>query len=129
MKKSEEKLSVLEESLLRALEALDSQIQRSMQRTPAEREEQGVQKWKPIEERVEKLTGLLLDAFGNTIELDSIIILSQTMAKALSMICSDLGVEGLGDVRSRYVEDTLRLLSIEIERTQRLLKRSEISLM
>ena len=123
------KLSVLEESLLRALQALDSQVQRAMERTPAEREESGVQKWKPFEERVEKLTGLILDAFGETIELDSIIILTQTMAKALSMLCEDLGTEGLGDLRSAYVEDTLRVLSIEIERAQRVLKKEHVQLM
>ena len=123
------KLSILEESLLRALQALDSQVQRAMERTPQQREESGVQKWKPFEERVEKLTGFILDAFGESIELDSVIILTQTMAKALSMLCEDLGTEGLGDLRSAYVEDTLRVLSIEIERAQRVLKKEQFQLM
>ncbi len=124
-----EKLSILEESLIRALRALDSQIQRAIERTPSQREESGVQKWKPYEDRVEKLTGLILDAFGETIELDSVIILTQTMAKALSMLCEDLGSEGLGAIRSAYVEDTLRVLSIEIERAQRVFKKEQVSLM
>ncbi len=127
--KEKVKLTILEESLIRALQALDSQVQRAMERTPAQREESGVQKWKPFEERVEKLTGLILDAFGESIELDSVIILTQTMAKSLSMLCEDLGSEGLGELRSAYVEDTLRLLSIDIERAQRVLKKEQVQLM
>lgn len=112
----DQKLPLLDESLLRALELIDSQISRAMERTPAQREESGVQKWKPLEERVEKLSTLILDNFGERVELDSVVVLTQVFTKVLSIICQELGEEGLGTMRSEYVKNTLSLLDIEIQR-------------
>ena len=112
-----QKLPLLDESLIRALELIDSQIARAMERTPAEREVSGVQKWKPFEERIERLSGLLLDNFGERVQLDSVVVLSQVMVKVLSILCQEMGSDGLGDVRGQYVQEALKLLEIEIERS------------
>ena len=112
-----QKLPLLDESLIRALELIDSQIARAMERTPAEREVSGVQKWKPFEERIERLSGLLLDNFGERVQLDSVVVLSQVMVKVLSILCQEMGSDGLGDVRGQYVQEALKLLEIEVERS------------
>jgi hypothetical protein len=112
-----EKLPLLDESLIRALELIDSQIARAMERTPEEREVGGVQKWKPMEERVERLSTLLLDHFGDRVQLDSVVVLSQVFIKVLSILCQEMGTEGLGEIRSIYVQDALRKLEIELQRS------------
>lgn len=95
--------SVLEAGLMQCMHALDSQVAREMQRTPAQREEQGVQKWEPYAKRIESVAGCILDAIGREkITLDSLLILSQASSKALSLAVDDLGEEGLGAVRSQY---------------------------
>ena len=124
-----EKLPLLDESLIRALELVDSQISRAMQRTPEQREVSGVQKWKPLEERVERLSTLLLDHFGERVQLDSILVLSQVLTKVFSILCQELGEEGFGEVRSLYAKDVLNLLEIEIQRAKSVFKEDNDLLM
>ncbi|MCB0345894.1 MAG: hypothetical protein KDD66_12315 [Bdellovibrionales bacterium] len=103
MAKQKEKREPLEEGLLKALQALDRQIAREMQRTPAEREEFGVQKWQPYQKRIELVCALLLNEFGDgNVSLDGFIVLSQALVKSLQLLIEDLGEEGLGSVRSDY---------------------------
>lgn len=102
------KLPPLESGLLEALRALDNQIAREMQRTPAEREEHGVQKWEPFQKRVESATAFLLNCLGDdAIKLDSVIILAQAFPKALLFIAQDLGEPGLGEIRASYLRKAM----------------------
>ena len=104
-----EKIPPLQAGLLTALQALDSQIAREMQRQPAEIEVHGVQKWEPISKRVETIAGFLLDAIeSQAIELDSVLTLSQAVIKTLSIIVQDLGEKGLGKMRSAYALEALQ---------------------
>lgn len=106
MNKKAEKLPPLERGILDSYIALDNQIARDMQRTPEETSQEGVQKWSAYESKVERVTELLLGFFGEQdISLDSILVMSQASAKALSMLVSDLGNEGLGKVRAGYCVD------------------------
>ena len=104
-----EKIPPLQAGLLTALQALDSQIAREMQRQPTEIEVHGVQKWEPISKRVETIAGFLLDAIeSQAIELDSVLTLSQAVIKTLSIIVQDLGEKGLGKMRSAYALEALQ---------------------
>jgi hypothetical protein len=94
----------LEIGLRQALQALDNQIAREMQRSPAEREALGVLKSEPIETRVERVTAYLLSLFGEEIQLDSLMVLARALVKTLALVVEDCGAEGLGEVRSRYIE-------------------------
>lgn len=94
---------VLESGLLSALSAIDSQIARALNKTQEERDTYGLEKWEIYQSKLEQLTGFLLDCFGDQqVQLDSLLVLSQATAKALSMITEDLGEAGLGNTRSRY---------------------------
>jgi hypothetical protein len=73
MKNRDKSVSPLEAALLQCLTALDNQVAREMQRTPAER------------------------------ELHGMIVLAQALSKALSLFVDEMGAEGLGRVRSEYV--------------------------
>lgn len=119
---------LLEESLLTALKAIDNQVARAMERTPAEREVSGVQKWKPFDDKIEQVSTLILDNFGEGISLDGVLVMSQAMVKALSILSSELGSEGLGDLRTTYVKEALLLLGIEIERAKNIFKEDAPSL-
>lgn len=102
----------LEEGLAQALKAIDNQIARAMQRSPAQRELHGVQKWEPYAERVEKIATFLLQEVGDgSIELDSLLVCAQAFAKALQLLCSDLGEEGLGKIRSAYCLDAMEKIT------------------
>ena len=106
-----EKTTPLQAGLLAALQALDAQIAREMQRNPAETAVHGVQKWEPLAKRVESVTGFLLDALeSQAAELDSLLVLSQAFAKALAIAVQDIGVKGLGKVRTGYAIDALENL-------------------
>jgi len=97
------KPQTLEQGLLRSMRALDNQIARHMERSPGERETLGVQKWEPYGQKVEEMTAVVMQALGTEeIQLDSILVLSQAMSKALKLLVEDLGEEGLGKVRSQY---------------------------
>lgn len=98
-----EKLAPLEEGLLKAMRAIDNQIAREMQRTPAERDLHGVNKTKPYDDRLERVATFILDSLGeNQICLDSLLVLSRAMVKVLRLVSEDLGEEGLGEVRTEY---------------------------
>jgi len=123
MNESPEKLPPLEQALLDAMQALDIQIAREMQRSPAERTEQGVQKWEPINKRVERVTAFVLNALGEQdAQLDSLLVLSQAMAKALRMATEDLGEQGLGKVRTGYCLGAFEAIEKDAYDGQRLLR-------
>jgi hypothetical protein len=104
MSKKIESLPPLEASVQRALQALDNQVAREMQRSPSERELHGVQKWEPYNRRVEQLAGFVTEQLGcRSVELDGVLILAQALSKSLSIFADELGAEGLGSMRSQYV--------------------------
>ena len=96
------------------MKALDNQIAREMQRSPEEREKHGVQKWEPFQNRIEIVTPLILNSLGEgEVNLDSLIVLSQSFVKALRMMVDDLGEEGLGKVRFQYAVRALSAIQID----------------
>jgi hypothetical protein len=111
MTKPEKEEPPLEAGLRRALRAIDNQIAREMQRTPQKVDSHGVVKWEPIESRVELISSYLLSLFGEEIELDSLIVLSQAVIKTMSLISEDLGRDGFGEIRSAYIERALEKIS------------------
>ena len=112
-KKKAVKGITLAQGLIAAMKAIDNQIARKMQRSPAEREEAGVQKWSPYAEKVEQTTALVLDAFGSQdIELDSVLVTSQAMVKALYLIIEE--VEDLGKLRTEYCQDALEKIDRDV---------------
>jgi len=116
MAKKKEQQQPLEEGILKAMRALDSQIARRMQRTPTEREAEGVQKWAPYALKVEELTALMMNALGDEeITLDSILVFSQALTKALKLIIEDLESDGLGQIRSGYCQATLEKITRDCE--------------
>lgn len=111
------KLAPLEEGLLLSGRAIDNQIARDMQRSPAEREEHGVQKWQPHEDKVEKVTSFLLNAFQDeALDLDGFVVLSQAWVKALYLIMDDLGYGGLGKIRSSYAISAMEKIRDDVHR-------------
>jgi hypothetical protein len=99
----------LEEGLLQAMKAVDNQIARAMQRTPAERDTHGVQKWEPYNTRVESVAAFLLEEIGtNEVSLDSLLVFTQGFTKALYLVVSDLGKDGLGSMRTSYCLDAMK---------------------
>lgn len=112
-----ERLGKLEEGLLQVMQSIDNQIARAMQRTPADREVHGVQKWEPYETRVENLTAFILNQLGDdAASLDSLFVLSQAFTKALRLASEDLGHEGLGAVRTAYCVDTMEKIQDDAAR-------------
>ena len=121
--KSNSNLPLLEESLQRCLKAIDNQIARVMQRSPAERELHGVQKWGPFSERIESITGFLVEEFADqNINIDSMLVLLQSLSKALSLITEELGQESLGNLRSEYCLKAFESVSYDILRVNSELK-------
>ena len=104
MVKKKELKHPLDDGLIAAMQAIDNQIARAVSsRSPAEREEHGVQKWEPMDTRIENVTVLVMNALGeNSIQLDSVLVLAQAMLKSLQLVAEDLGEDGLGKVRSGY---------------------------
>jgi hypothetical protein len=103
------KVGKCEEGLLQAMKAIDNQIARALQRTPAERELQGVQKWEPYESRIEHVTAFLLNQLGDSeVSFDSLIVFAQAFTKALRFAAEDLGTEGLGAMRTDYCRDAMQ---------------------
>ena len=120
MSKAERQLPPLEQGLLTAMRALDNQIARAMQRSPSEREVHGVQKWEPISTRVENVCAFVLNSLGDEdVTLDSLLVLSQAMAKSLALVVDDLGAEGLGAMRTGYVSSALERIADDASRTLR----------
>ena len=123
-----QKSPALYEGLVKALRALDQQIAREMQRTPAELETHGVQKWKPLADRVEIVSALLLDAFNDrAVELDSILVMTQAFVKALYLLAEDLGLEGLGEMRRNYSVSAFRAVSDDAARALSILEQHQLS--
>ena len=106
----------------RSLRAVDSQIAREMQRTPAEREVHGVTKWSPMSKRVELLSAFFLDHIGDpalsedAFSFEALLVMAQSTVKALSLIVQDLGEVNLGDLRSTYARDALNTMQFDVER-------------
>lgn len=122
-KEDVEQLSPLEEGLLRAMNAVDKQISREMQRTPAELEVHGVQKWEPYQKRIEFITSFILNQLGEEkVDLDSVLVLSQAFSKALALVVDDLGDEGLGKLRSEYVTTAAENIDRDAFRVRQALK-------
>lgn len=118
--KSEVGLPRMEAGLQQCMRAIDNQIARELQRSPAEREDHGVQKWEPFAERTERLVTFILDQLGeDTIALDSLLVLSQATAKALTLVSEDLGEDGLGVVRSQYCLTASDAIALDMQRIRR----------
>jgi hypothetical protein len=117
-KKKSKKEDPLEQSLLRVMSLINNQIAREMQRTPAELDKEGVKKWEPYTKRVELVTSLILTLIGEqALELDSLLVLARSVAKALYLLTDELGTDSLGTVRTAYfagaareIEDDMRKL-------------------
>lgn len=123
-----ERVGKLEEGLLQAMKAIDNQVARAMQRTPAERDVHGVQKWEPFETRVELITAFLLNELGSQeVSIDSMVVLAQAFTKALALVCDDLGSEGLGAVRSSYCLDAMEKIERDAHRAVRGLGSQELT--
>jgi hypothetical protein len=117
MTEKEVKRAPFEENMIRSMAAIDSQIAREMQRTPAKLEAHGVQKWEPYQKRTELLVATVLNALGDQeITLDSVLVLAQAMSKALLLTVEDLGAEGLGKVRSDYCRSAMQNLAHDARR-------------
>jgi hypothetical protein len=113
-----QKTGKLEEGLLQAMKAVDNQVARALQRTPEEREQLGVQKWEPYETRIEHVTAFILNELGdNSISIDSLLVLSQSFTKALRLISEDLGLDGLGTMRSAYCVDAMQKIKRDADKT------------
>lgn len=114
------RVSPMEAGLRAAMRALDNQIEKEVQRrNPSEREEHGVQKWEPIERRMEQVSSLILDAFGERqAGLDSLLVLSQAFVKALHLVIEELGGEGLGKVRQGYCAEALKRIASDTRRAE-----------
>jgi len=117
----------MEEGLLQAMRAIDNQIARALQRTPAEREAHGVQKWEPYESRVEHLVAFILNQLGDSsASLDSLFVLSQSFTKALRLASEDLGPDGLGAMRSAYCIDTMEKIGRDAAKALNELRASKL---
>ena len=113
----QEKMPPLEGGILTALRALDNQIARAMERSPSEREEHGVQKWEPYQQKVEQCAAIVLSAFAeDEIKLDSVLVAAQAFTKSLYLLSEELGEAGLGKVRTAYVKAALEMLIRDAER-------------
>ena len=110
----------LEDGLIQAMQALDNQIARAMQRTPAQRESEGVLKWGPYDVRIERITTTILQEIAQTtVSLDSLLVCSQAFSKALYLLITELEREGLGSVRVEYCRDALEKIRTDAERALR----------
>jgi len=126
MDSKQEKRAPFEENLLKVLAAIDAQVAREMQRTPAQREVHGMQKWAPYQKRVELIVPLILNALGEQeVTLDGVLVLAQATAKALLLAVEDLGEEGLGTVRAGYCEATMQHIASDAHRALRSLRKEE----
>ncbi|MCI5065295.1 hypothetical protein MRY87_06190 [bacterium] len=105
----------LEEALCRFLSQLDSQVARDMQRSPEREELEGVQKWEPYRKRVERVTALVLEGFGEAeVNLDSLLISAEAFMRALRILTEELGEDGLGTVRSGYVREICKAVERDL---------------
>lgn len=123
MSQRAEKAPPLEHGILTAMKAIDNQIAREMQRSPAELEKHGVQKWEPFMKRIENISALVMNSLGKEeIQLDSLIVMSQAMTKCLQLVIEDLGAESLGKIRTSYCQAAIDNISKDAFRAGQLLK-------
>jgi hypothetical protein len=123
MDPKQEKRSLLEENLVKVLSAIDTQIAREMQRTPAQREEHGVQKWEPYQKRVELIVSRVLNSLGDQeVTLDGVLVFAQAMSKTLLLAVEDLGADGLGRIRSSYCEAAMQNIAQDVSRGLQMLR-------
>ena len=125
-----EVLPRLEAGLLQAMGAIESQLAREFSsRNPEEVEIHGVSKTGPYLEKIEKISGFVLDSFeGNVIGLDSVIVMSQAFSIILKILMEELGREGLGDVRTRDCIAAINAISINCESASAILMNKETKL-
>jgi hypothetical protein len=123
MDPQQEQRSLLEENLVKVLSAIDTQIAREMQRTPAQREEHGVQKWEPYQKRVELIVSRVLNSLGDQeVTLDGVLVFAQAMSKTLLLAVEDLGADGLGKIRSSYCEAAMQNIAQDVSRGLQMLR-------
>ena len=123
MDSKQDKRSPFEETLVKVLSAIDTQVAREMQRTPAERELHGVQKWEPYQKRVELIVSMVLNSLGDQeISLDAVLVFAQAMSKTLLLAVEDLGADGLGKVRTGYCEAAMQNISQDASRGLQMLR-------
>jgi hypothetical protein len=123
MAPKEERPTPLEQGLLNAMKALDNQIAREMQRSPAETDKHGVQKWEPYQKRIESVSAFVMNALGGQeVDLDSLLVLAQAMTKCLQLVVEELGQDGLGQVRSSYCQIAMENISKDAYRAGQILK-------
>lgn len=114
-KNKSEKLPPLEGGISQLLTAITSQIARELQRSPHEREQEGVRKWKPIEARTEIVTMKALEVVATgQADLDALLVSSQSFVKALMVYVEELGRDGLGQVRREYCRDALEKIQRDV---------------
>lgn len=119
----QEKLTPMEQGIITAMKAIDNQIAREMQRSPAELEKHGVQKWEPFMKRIENISALVMNSLGSEdIHLDSLLVMSQAMTKALQLVIEDLGPESLGKMRSSYCQFAMENIAKDAYRASQTLK-------
>jgi len=122
-----ENIGKLEEGLIQAMRAIDNQIARAMQRSPSERDVQGVQKWEPYETRVEHVAAFIINQLGDeSVNLDGVIVLAQAFTKALCILANDLGTDGLGELRTAYCLDAVDKIERDAHRVKRDLESEEL---
>lgn len=106
-----------EEALIKALCAIDNQVAREMQRSPAELDKHGVQKWPAYQKRIEQIVSTVLNALGDgEVNLDGVLVLAQALTKTLLLAAEDLGRPGLGKVRSQYCETAFKAIGDDVAR-------------
>jgi hypothetical protein len=126
MSKEQPVRSHYEELLLRAMRAIDNQIAREMQRTPAELEEQGVKKWEPMEKRAELTVSTVLDSLGeNEIQVESVLVIAQALCKVILLVSEDLGADGLGKVRAEYFREAIKKIARDMQHGEKALQESD----
>jgi hypothetical protein len=101
----------LRRGLFELMKSLDAQVARRMQRSPEQREVEGVQKWGPYEVKTEEVAAMVLDAVANNeVQLDSVLILTRCFTKCLKLLVEELGEENLGNLRSAYCLEVFRAI-------------------
>jgi len=125
MSKKQPKQPPLEQGLLLAMQSLDKQIARELQRSPEELQKRGVKKWQAYSDRIERVAGFTLERFSkNELTLDSLLVLAQAYPKVLKLLAEELGSEGLGKLRTGYCEEAFAAIERDAHQAQELLSDS-----
>ena len=123
------RLSPVEEGLLGAMRALDRQIEKELvRRGPSDLETFGVTRWEPYRKRMERVASAALQAFSdNDVKLDSLLVLSQSLVKVIALVVDELGVEGLGAMRTAYSAEACNSIADDAMRALRLLRAETVA--